>query len=254
VSPHGTRARYKHDACRCEPCRAANTAYYRAERARHRAGAPLAAPFVDAAPVAEHLRELARQGIGYPTVAAATDLTAAHVWKIRAGWRKTMRASTAARILAVDLSAASDACRIDARPTWKLIRELLAAGLTRREIATRLSGRYRRALTLARRRVEARTAFLVRRLHAEVMAELAQEKALPAICPECCFSHAPEERHAVIRRMLPCSTEDLREAHPCWWSGGAAPEMRMYRDLHIVGAERVDGGWALPERREAHAA
>lgn len=32
---HGTSAEYKHHACRCEPCCAANREYYRAFRARH---------------------------------------------------------------------------------------------------------------------------------------------------------------------------------------------------------------------------
>jgi len=239
---HGTRARYV-AGCRCGACRRANTAYEK-ERASARARGDWNG-LVDAGPVRAHLRALSREGVGYKSVAAATDVAPSTLTKILAGERRFIRQVAARRVLAVDVGAAADHACIDARPTWRLIRDMLRLGLTRGEIAQRL-GRKRAALQIGKRLVFARTALEVRRLHERVACEFAEERALARICTECGSSHAPEDRQAVVRRMLPCSAEDLREAHPCWWAGGAAGDRMLWRDLHTAGAAHADGTWSLP--------
>jgi hypothetical protein len=239
---HGTRPRYV-SGCRCDACRVANTAY-----ARTRALAKVRGEWnglVDAAPARQHLVALSRAGVGYRSVAAASDVAITVLVEVLSGAKQRIRARTAKRILAVDEGAMADGALVDARPSWRLIREMLRdAGLTKGEIAQRL-GHETPALQLGKARVFASTALQVRRLHAEVMRELEAERALPRLCRECGFTHAPEDRRAVVLRMLPCTTEELREAHPCWWAGapGSAKEALLYRDLRAAGAEKVDGVW-----------
>jgi hypothetical protein len=204
---------------------------------------------VDAAPARAHLHRLSRAGVGYKSVAAACDVGHTTIAKILSGKKHAIRRSTSLRILSVTKDAAADHGVIDARKTWRLILDMrLLGGLTRGEIAQRL-GRQRAALQLGRQKVLARTAFEVRRLHTEVMREVALEFALPEICPDCGFSHAPEDRRAFIRRMLPCSAEELREAAPssCWWSDGRT----LYRDLKALGTERINSEWQLVKREAA---
>ena len=57
-----------------------------------------------------------------------------------------------------------------ARYAWKLVHELLDAGLTKSEIGRGI-GQHHPTLQLGERLVEARTALLVRKLHARVMAQ-----------------------------------------------------------------------------------
>jgi len=176
-------------------------------------------------------------------------MSSSSVWKILAGTTRRVRASTARRIFAVDVSATADGSRIDARPTWVLVRQMVAAGFTKAELGLRL-GHVIPKLDLGRKLVRARTAHLIRRLHAEVMGEREAETAGSAICRDCGLSHAPGARQKAVRRMLPCSAADLREAHPCWWAG-IAGDRALYRDLRAVGAVRAAGRWAIPERRAA---
>lgn len=243
--PHGSRGGYTF-GCRCAACRAANARYSADYRARYHK--EQADPFVEAAPIQAHIRELARQGIGYPSVAAAASMQKKQVWKIRVGITRHVRESTARRLLAVDAGAASDHSLIDARPTWRLIRALRVNGYTLLEIAARL-GNSAPHLQIGEKLIHARTAYRIRKLHAELMREAEMERDGALVCRLCGFSHATEDRLAVLRRMLPCDTEALREAHPCWWGGGdgSAGDRRMYRDLKIVGADRKDGQWRIPE-------
>ncbi len=245
---HATRARYV-SGCRCARCRDANTAYGR-ERARARSRGDWNG-LVDAGPVRAHLRALSRQGVGYKSVAAATDVARSTLMKILAGERRSIRQVAARRVLAVDVGAAADHACLDARPTWRRIRNLLRLGLTRTEITQRL-GHRARGLQIGKSRVLARTVLAVRRLHDQVLRELKEERALARICPDCGFSHAPEDRRAYLQHALPTTAEDLREAHPCWWhdfGDGTKKDRILYRDLRDVGATSVEGTWALAEKR-----
>ena len=62
-SKHGTRSRYVGHGCRCEPCRAANSAD---RKARY-----VARPLVDAAPVVAHVRALQAAGVSRARIARA---------------------------------------------------------------------------------------------------------------------------------------------------------------------------------------
>jgi hypothetical protein len=308
--PHGTRARYVAAKCRCDLCRAANTAYYHQRQAVAKAAAAEVAPVAGEAPqiwtapdgtkrerwykracpgpgggvpcprgahlrkdstggvcstcrellvwngnvwageVRAHLRKLSRLGVGYKSVAAACDVPTSILAAVLSGQKKYVRKRTADRVLAVTKDAAADHACIDAGPTRRLVQEMIErAGLTRGEIAQRLRCE-RPALQIGRgphAKVLARTALAVRKLHAEVMAEVGLEEALPTICPDCGFSHAAEDRRSYLDRALPAAVDELREAHPCWWEGanGAA---RLSRDLRAVGAVKVDGVWTREPR------
>jgi hypothetical protein len=125
---------------------------------------------VDAAPVRAHLRKLARRGVGHKSVAAACDVSKTVLADVLWGGKTKVRKHTADRVLAVTVDAAADGARIDARPTWKLVREMLEAGLSKGEIGGGL-GQGGRTLQLGARLVEAQTALAVRKLHARVMAQ-----------------------------------------------------------------------------------
>lgn len=160
--PCGTRLRY-YAGCRCDACRAANTAYEH-QRAAARARGE-GNHIVSAEAARAHLAWLSRRGIGRKTAADAAKVAASVVSKIVDGERTKIRAQTERRILAVTEAAAADRAHIDARATWKLIDELLACGYSKARLASEISGRPCKALQLARQRVTARNAELVRRAH-----------------------------------------------------------------------------------------
>lgn len=203
---HGTRSRYL-DGCRCEPCRKANAVSRRSSDARARAAAAERGPrtethcigvddepcptqtklqsnsignycarcrhrlvwngFVPAERARAHLFALSAAGIGRRSVADATDVSESILQKIRNGTRTNIRAWTERKILAVDVSAAADRARIDARPVWRQIRRLVRVhGFTLGEIARRI-GQSGRALQLGRKRVTALNAHRVAKLLAE---------------------------------------------------------------------------------------
>lgn len=125
---------------------------------------------VDAGPVRRHLLKLQRLGVGHKSVAAAADVGATMLSEILWDGKRTLRARAAARVLAVTVDAAADGARIDARPTWRLIDELLEAGLTKTAISRGI-GHEQAVLCIGRDLVMPRTALRVRRLHSRVMAE-----------------------------------------------------------------------------------
>jgi predicted ArsR family transcriptional regulator len=125
---------------------------------------------VDAAPVRRHLRKLSRRGVGYKSVAAACDVSKTILLLVLTGRKRAVRKRTADRVLAVTRDAIADAGLVDARPTWKLLDELLQedTGFTRAELARRLGYRTP-ALQLRHGKVLARTALRVARLYRELM-------------------------------------------------------------------------------------
>ncbi len=154
---------------------------------------------------------------------------------------------------------------VDAGEAISLVRELARMGITRKQIARRF-GVSNFAITKAR--CTPRTLQRLRALHAAVARQvevdrLAEEQRRReesygedlerGPCAACGCSHAPSERQAAIRRALPCEAAALREAHPCWWGGGlhSAGEVKLYRDLHAVGAVRVGEVWQVARERAA---
>lgn len=235
--PHGTRARYVSVRCRCEPCTIANREYARRRRAEVAEGDTR--HLVPSDQARAHLRKLAREGVGLRSVSDASDVPRSILMGIKKGDRPRLRASTERRILAVDVSAVRDGARVDARPTRKLIRDMLRLGLTKGEIALRL-GYSRPALQLTRSTVRADNALAVERLHREVLAEVELEKAMPAVCPECGHSHAKADRLRVLSRMRGAETDVIAEAWPCWY-GGPKGRALLLTDLSRMRAAEREG-------------
>lgn len=160
--PHGTRARYNSQKCRCFECRRANTAY-EAQRQRD--------PRIDAEPVRQHLAALSAQGVGLRAVSDATDIARPALMRVRLGAR-SMKRSLVEKILAVDEQAIADHSYVDAADTQRLLRELITEGYPRTRIAKLLGSQARvPALHYKQGRVIAKTAMRVRKLHAALLAE-----------------------------------------------------------------------------------
>lgn len=141
---HGTRVAYVKDRCRCTACTAANTA---AGRAAHRARTfGRWCPFVDAAPVREHIRALRAAGIGVEQIAMLAGISTSHVRELADPGRdgnpsiRRVRPETAQRILRVRIDQANRAPRshVVATGTRRRLQALIAVGWPHDELATRL--------------------------------------------------------------------------------------------------------------------
>lgn len=130
--PHGTRQRYV-GGCKCMPCRAANSRY-ETERALARKNGDWNG-VVDASPARSHLRSLSKAGVGRDSIAAACDVPASTIDKIRKGEKPRIRNRTLSRILAVDERARAAHSTVPIGPTLRLIDELVSDGYTRAQIA-----------------------------------------------------------------------------------------------------------------------
>lgn len=171
---HGTNARYV-AGCRCETCRLASRAYETARRAAIRAGTWEFNPFVSAKPAQRHIRQLQRRGIGKKSIANFSGVAYSTIDYVRSGAKKTLRAKTAKRILAVDASCALPGTRVPIAETLKRVDWLLSEGFTKSDLARRLGYSspslqflYRHAGT-----VTAETADLVERLYRQFHEEAA---------------------------------------------------------------------------------
>ena len=151
---HGTRARYALK-CRCDACRAANTAYERARSAARKVGDWNG--LVPAAKARRHLLKLSDQGVGRRAVAAATDIADSVLQQIRAGAKQKIRAQTERRILQCNPSIASDGALVPANRTWSKVEWLLEEGFTKAKVSA-LLGNNGKALQLSRNQVTVRTA------------------------------------------------------------------------------------------------
>lgn len=169
--PHGSYVKYVVEKCRCLPCTEARRAY---ERNRRRAMArpdELWLPYVPAGRARRHLAELSTAGVGQKRVAEVSGVPHGSIAKIvygdpRRGMApsRRIRLETERRILAVSIADAADRAKIDARPTWELLDELVARGFTKTWLAKML-GMKCPALQLGRHRVTAANARKVARLH-----------------------------------------------------------------------------------------
>lgn len=166
--PCGTRAKYMGARCRCMLCRAANSRYETARAAARKRGEGNG--LVSAAVARAHLFALSRQGVGRRAVGAACDVGDTTLQQIRSGKKTQIRKDTERRILAVDAAAVSAGAVVSAKPTQKLINELLDEGFSKAELARRL-GYTSPALQLNRRRVTVANAARVERFYRTVMAE-----------------------------------------------------------------------------------
>jgi hypothetical protein len=235
--PHGTRARYVAGRCRCRHCRRANAAFESQRRAARERGEHNG--LVSADSVRSHLSNLSRLGVGLKAAADAAGVARSIVQKIANGRRTQVRASTSSSLLALDVGAAADGARIDGAATWANVDWLLSQGLTRGEIAQRI-GNKTPALQIRRDRVLVTTAARIAKLRREVEEENRLSEGLPEICAHCGYSHAPADRLAIVRRMLPMETRDLQEALPCFYGRGGtngAGYAMLMRDLRALRGE-----------------
>lgn len=139
--PHGQRAKYVVEKCRCPSCRAANTGYAREhDRARRRPDGPGPA-YVPAGRVREHLRWLRDQGVGLRRVAEVSGVSRTILGDILHQRQRRVRPDTGERVLAVGPRHAAPGSPVDAAPTWALIGRLAAQGHTRASIAAQLGSR-----------------------------------------------------------------------------------------------------------------
>jgi len=170
--PHGTRAKYVLERCRCVPCTAASPEYETRRRNAMNRPDEVWAPYVSAGPARRHLRELAAQGVGLKSVAKLSGVSHGALTKLVYGDRvrgmrpsRRIRPATEAAILAVQLRHATGGQRVPGGPTWSLLDDLLARGFTRVFIAQQLLGPQARSLQLDRESVFASTAVKVREVH-----------------------------------------------------------------------------------------
>lgn len=141
---HGTRVAYVKDRCRCTDCTAANTA---AGRVVHRARTfGRWRPFVDAAPVREHIRALRAAGIGVEQIAMLACVSTSHVRELAHPGRdgnsgiRRVRPETAHQVLRIRIDQANRAprSRVVATGTHRRLQALIAVGWPHDELAARL--------------------------------------------------------------------------------------------------------------------
>jgi len=163
---HGTRLKYL-SGCKCVECRRANTDYQCAREAAKKLGDWNG--IVPATKARKHLLKLSEQGIGRRAVGAVTDISDTILHDIRTGTKKNIRARTERKILAVTPDLASEGALISAAPTWNLIRQLLAKGYTKSQLAKLLICDAH-ALQISQKQVRVRTADAVARLYKKLEA------------------------------------------------------------------------------------
>lgn len=161
---HGDRLRYM-AGCRCFQCRRANSSYEAARKVARAAGDWNG--IVDAAAARAHMARLSKANVGRRAVGDVAGIADSVLTEINAGRKTRIRARTERAILAVTVAAAADHALIDAKPTWRLLDELLADGYTKVQVALTL-GNKTPALQIKRGQVTVRTAHEVQKLHARL--------------------------------------------------------------------------------------
>ncbi|HYW57711.1 MAG TPA: hypothetical protein VE934_12165 [Polaromonas sp.] len=161
---HGDRLRYM-AGCRCGDCRGANTAYEKQRALARKAGDWNG--IVPAARARAHMAELSAVNVGRRTVSDVADVSDTVLADIIAGRKTRIRARTERAILAVTPAAAADHALVPAKPTWKLLRELIKDGWSKAELARQM-GYTVPALQLSRKQVTVRNAYDVQQLHARL--------------------------------------------------------------------------------------
>lgn len=168
MRPHGTRAKYVVEKCRCEPCTTANRTYAREQQRRQRRVAyGIEDPdpnWVDPTEAREHLLWLRSQGLGTRTLMKVTGLGRSALQEISQGIPRRIAKKTADRILAASTVAKPRSALVDAGPTWKLLDDLIYLGFTRTRIAQEL-GAKTRALQLRRDQITHKNALKVKEIY-----------------------------------------------------------------------------------------
>ena len=182
---HGTRAKYVVEKCRCEPCTEQNRLYQRqrdrqARRVRYGFDEPTPA-FIDSTEARAHLLWLSSVGVGKRRVSELTGISLSAIDKLRQGNRTKCRPDTAAKILGIGRSKASDGAFIDAKKTWQLINDLVKHGFTKQDIAIALGSKAKRPhLQLQPNKITAKNARIIAQLHEREMFRIIEDRRLVA--------------------------------------------------------------------------
>lgn len=197
---HGTRAAYVADRCRCDDCREANRADAAARRRAIAYGRWQ--PYVDAAPVRQHIERLRAAGMGINRVVALSGVGSGTVRQLvygdRAG-RPTLRvrAATARAVLAIPLDRPASGALVPAAGARRLVTDLEEAGYTRQDLAAHLgrsSGSLTRSLT--GRRITAATLDALDALHRHLLPD-APDQGAPDDADDH-FDDLPDDTSAVL--------------------------------------------------------
>jgi len=134
---HGEYKTYVHDRCRCVECTAAAA---RRERERYHRKEPA---FVSAEPVREHLKILAKAGIGSANAAKLAGVSEGCVRNVLTGMKgnppaKRISKANADKILALKASEGADLGRVSGVKTIHRVDMMLKAGFSLNEIGRRI--------------------------------------------------------------------------------------------------------------------
>jgi hypothetical protein len=116
-----------------------------------------------------HILKLKSYGLGAPSIADCCGVSPATVQLIRQGRKPLIYARTEQRILSVTPEGIADSALVDATVTRTLLRELLAEGWSRRDLARALGNKGRLLPMLYRNQVKASMALRVERLYVRAM-------------------------------------------------------------------------------------
>lgn len=161
---HGERLKYI-AGCRCDACRAANTAYEK-ERAVARKNGDWNG-LVPAKKARRHILALSDAGVGRRSIADCSDVPETIITNIKNGSKKQIRARTERKILAVTTEMLADRALVPADETWDFINRLLSEGYTKTELAKAL-GYETHALQLNKNQVTVRNAYEVKKMYGEL--------------------------------------------------------------------------------------
>lgn len=144
--PHGSRAKYVVERCRCKPCKKANRCEEN-HRTRQKTYGRWQ-PYVDAEPVRQHVRSLGAYGIGWKRVANLAGVPISVVGKLLYGCptrgmgpSKGLRAENAEKLLAVRAVPENlgSAVAVEGAGIRRRLQALIAGGWPQAQLASRLS-------------------------------------------------------------------------------------------------------------------
>ncbi|NUR04364.1 MAG: hypothetical protein HOY79_50025 [Streptomyces sp.] len=198
--PHGVRAKYTIEKCRCKPCRIANREAH-AERDRLLAYGRWN-PWVDAAPVRDHIGYLQACGMGQRAIAAAAGVDRKRVQAILngrpergTGPQEWVRPALAAAVLAVEptLETLAPSTLMSPIGTRRRVQALVSAGWPQQYLAAHLGMRGSNFTQML-----AREHVLVRRARAVIAMYEQLWRADPAVhgVTARAISQARDEAHA----------------------------------------------------------
>jgi hypothetical protein len=197
----------------------------------------------------DHLNMLSAAGVGVGAVMAKTGLSKATLQELRKG-KKWVLPETERKILMVKTSDMAGGVMVDARATWRLIREMkVRFHIPKSEISKEI-GNNGRSLQLSKKFVRLSTAQAIKRFYNVAAAG----HAISLLCIECGLSHEKFHRLERLLALLTKGPLQMMEIHEKWpcvyplrqYRKGFEGSRTIPRDLHEIGAMRVGLEWQLP--------